>query len=36
VCAELEPTGDLHASAPYRRALAAELVGRALRQAGVS
>ena len=35
VCAELDPTGDLHASAPYRRALAVELLGRALRQAGV-
>jgi carbon-monoxide dehydrogenase medium subunit len=30
---ELNPTGDLHASAEYRRALAGELVGRALRQA---
>ena len=35
VYAELDPTGDLHASAPYRRALAVELLGRALRQAGV-
>jgi carbon-monoxide dehydrogenase medium subunit len=30
---ELNPTGDMHASAEYRRALAGELVGRALRQA---
>jgi carbon-monoxide dehydrogenase medium subunit len=36
VRAELTPTGDLHASAEYRLALAGELVRRALAQAGVS
>lgn len=35
VRAELRPTGDLHASADYRRALAGELVRRALDQAGL-
>jgi carbon-monoxide dehydrogenase medium subunit len=35
VRAELRPTGDLHASADYRRALAGELVRRALEQAGL-
>jgi aerobic carbon-monoxide dehydrogenase medium subunit len=35
VRAELTPTGDLHASADYRRALAGELVRRALGQAGL-
>jgi len=35
VRAELSPTGDLHASADYRRALAGELVRRALEQAGL-
>ena len=34
VCAELVPAGDLHASADYRRALAGELLRRALGQAG--
>ena len=32
---ELRPTGDLHGSADYRRALAGELVRRALDQAGL-
>ncbi|HEX4252180.1 MAG TPA: FAD binding domain-containing protein [Pseudonocardia sp.] len=35
VRAELRPTGDLHGSADYRRALAGELVRRALEQAGL-
>jgi carbon-monoxide dehydrogenase medium subunit len=35
-CAELAPTGDLHASAEYRRALAGEMLRGALTQAGVS
>ncbi|MGQ0575018.1 MAG: FAD binding domain-containing protein [Pseudonocardia sp.] len=33
--AELRPTADLHAPAPYRRALAAEMIRRALAHAGV-
>jgi carbon-monoxide dehydrogenase medium subunit len=32
---EIDPTADIHAPAPYRRALAAELVRRALHQAGI-
>ncbi|MBO0849458.1 MAG: FAD binding domain-containing protein [Pseudonocardia sp.] len=32
---EIDPTGDIHASAAYRRALAAEMVRDALAQAGV-
>jgi carbon-monoxide dehydrogenase medium subunit len=35
VRAELRPTGDLHGSGDYRRALAGELVRRALGQAGI-
>jgi carbon-monoxide dehydrogenase medium subunit len=35
VRAELRPTGDLHGSADYRRALAGEMVRRALGQAGI-
>jgi aerobic carbon-monoxide dehydrogenase medium subunit len=33
--AELEPTADLHGPAPFRRALAAEMMRRALAQAGI-
>jgi aerobic carbon-monoxide dehydrogenase medium subunit len=33
--AELEPTADLHGSAPFRRAIAAEMMRRALAQAGI-
>ena len=32
---EIEPTADLHGSAPFRRAIAAEMVRRALASAGV-
>lgn len=32
---EIDPTGDLHGSAPFRRAIAAEMVRRALVQAGI-
>jgi carbon-monoxide dehydrogenase medium subunit len=33
---EISPTADLHGSAPFRRAMAAEMVRRALAQAGVN
>jgi carbon-monoxide dehydrogenase medium subunit len=33
--AEIDPTADLHGSAPFRRAIAAEMVRRALAQAGI-
>jgi carbon-monoxide dehydrogenase medium subunit len=33
--AEIDPTGDLHGSAGFRRAIAAEMVRRALAQAGI-
>jgi carbon-monoxide dehydrogenase medium subunit len=33
--AALEPTADLHGSAPFRRAIAAEMIRRALAQAGI-
>jgi carbon-monoxide dehydrogenase medium subunit len=33
--AEIEPTGDMHGSGRYRRSLAAEMVRRALTQAGI-
>ena len=33
--ADLTPTADLHGSAPFRRAIAAEMVRRALAQAGI-
>ena len=33
--AELEPTADLHGSAAFRRAIAAEMIRRALAQAGI-
>jgi carbon-monoxide dehydrogenase medium subunit len=32
---EIDPTADLHGSAPFRRAIAAEMVRRALAQAGI-
>jgi aerobic carbon-monoxide dehydrogenase medium subunit len=32
---EIDPTSDIHGSAPYRRALAAEMVRRAVSQAGM-
>jgi carbon-monoxide dehydrogenase medium subunit len=32
---ELEPTADLHGSAPFRRAVATEMIRRALAQAGI-
>ena len=32
---EIDPTGDLHGSAAFRRAIAAEMVQRALAQAGI-
>jgi carbon-monoxide dehydrogenase medium subunit len=34
--ADLEPTADLHGSAPFRRAVAAEMIRRALAQAGIA
>jgi carbon-monoxide dehydrogenase medium subunit len=33
--AEIDPTADLHGSAPFRRAIAAEMIRRALAQAGI-
>jgi aerobic carbon-monoxide dehydrogenase medium subunit len=34
--ADLDPTADLHGSAPFRRAMAAEMIRRALASAGVA
>lgn len=33
---DIDPTGDLHGSAPFRKAIAAEMVRRALAQAGIT
>jgi Aerobic-type carbon monoxide dehydrogenase, middle subunit CoxM/CutM homologs len=33
--AEINPTADLHGSTPFRRAIAAEMIRRALAQAGI-